>query len=393
MAKFILSPSSNPLPASPASGGGWWGFCFFWDNGLKPHCLFLVFLLLTVIPGTSAQEDEKPRLLTDSINPETGVVTVNWVDLQDRTLTPVTTFNATSYCLPDMITADNTLLYEPALPGQSPYVYKVDLSTGASLPIAGDQLPLQCPVVSPGDVSIAWLETVEGGRQVTMTDLEGQNPIPFVTHSDIYDVMWSPDGKILIYTATDEGDETFNTLYAHSDAQVSFWERDAGLVVDYAWVPDGSALLVAYYTQDNAEIGRLSRECVQLGGCLPDPLAVFGLDASLILTGAFSPDGSEVLVIEETSNATGEPRSDMYRIDVDTLNGGGIRFTDSPTLIKTSPIWVDDNTIYFIGSLFDTGNFTFARSAIYEIDPEGAEMRIAFEAEGFYPAQIIWWER
>lgn len=347
-----------------------------------------------VVAPLAAQQDENPdalsRLLTTSIDPATGLVSLLWAELDTGGLTPITNFNSVSYCEPELLPEAGILLYEPAA-AQPAYVYQIDLAVGSILPFPGAaENGWRCPKVSPAGVSIAWLHDTESTQQLIMTDLAGGLALVFAEHSAIYDVMWSPDGEVLIYTAVDE-DETFRPLYAHSDAQQMFWGRDQGLVQDYVWLPDGSALLLANYTQDAAVLGRLSRDCVQQGGCSPEALAEFPLESSLLLADAFAPDQSAMLLIEESPVPEGEGQGLQSTLYVVQLETGRVRpLNASPGLVKTSPVWLPDGRIYFVGTHFDTASFTYTHSAVFQV--EGDSTSAAIEQPGYYPAQILAWE-
>jgi len=346
--------------------------------------LFVILAALQITPLRA--QDEPLLLLTDSVDPVTGSVSLLWVDIAEGTQRPVTSFQSSGHCPPQVFGDGTTLLYEPFVPGQTPYVYQIDLNSGSILPVdSAEQLGLQCPVVNPDEKSIAWLQPSDAFDQIVITDVDGGNPVVLATHQSIYDTTWSPDGKVLIHTSIDQ-DSTFRPLYSHAESQNGFWPRDAGLVIDYAWIPDGSALLVAYYTQDNAVLGRMERECVITTGCHPIPLANFDLEAGLLITNAFSPDNTRVVIIEETTSARGELNSDLYSVDL--MTGETVRLTNTPALIKTSAIWADN--IYFTGVAFDASTFTFADSAIYQVSPQGGDAQITYQAEDYFPVQIIW---
>jgi hypothetical protein len=347
---------------------------------------FVLCGIFLVMSASLHAQDEQISLLTDSIDPDTGAVSLMWVDLPAGTQRPITTLTSTSFCTPQVDMTGQRLLFEPFVPGETAFVYEIDLSDGDIVPLdVPGQQQLGCPAVNPGQPSVAWLHPAQGGDEIIVTNPDGSNPIRLAQHNTIYDQLWSPDGDILIYTAIDD-DQTFRPLYSHQNAVTRFWPRDAGLVVDYVWLPDSSALLVAYYTQTQAVIGKLPRACITTTDCVPMPLATFDINAGMMLTSAFSPDASQVIVIEEQSISRGDLQSELYSVDI--VQGGQQRLTNSPNVIKTSVIWLDD--IYFVGGRFDVSTFAFSASAIYRLDEESREVDIAYQAEGYYPVQIIW---
>ena len=350
--------------------------------------LLLSGLLLVILVLPLHAQDDSISLLTDSIDPVTGMVSLQWVDLPAGTQRPITSLSGASYCPPQFDADGHRLLFEPFVAGDNSLVYEIDLTEDAIAPMdTPDQQGLGCPAVNPGRPSVAWLHPIEGGDEIIVTDPDGSNPVMLSQHHGIYDPMWSPNGDILIYTAIDE-DQTFRPLYAHHEAVTRFWPRDAGLVIDYVWLPDSSALILAYYTQENAVIGRMPRECVIADDCQPTPLTTFDINSGLLLTNAFSPDGSQLIVIEEQSLTRGELQSELFSLNV--MDGGQARLTSLPNLIKTSAIWPDD--IYFVGGRFDAATLAFSASAIYRLDTASGDVEVAYQAEGYFPVQIIWAE-
>lgn len=356
------------------------------SRGLKP--LVCMICLLGMVYPASAQ-DESFLLLTDSVDPTTGAVSLVWLDVEAGNRQPITSFNSPSYCSPALVTRNGfRLFYEPFL--TAGFVYQVDLDSGGVLPFdAAAQHGLRCAAVNPKNNSMAWLHTTETGDQVVVTNPDGSNPIVLAQHTGIYDLLWSPDGEILLYTAVAADDDTFRPLISHEQSQNSFWARDAGLVVDYVWTPDGAMLVVAYYTQDNLAIGTLPRRCVISAGCQPRLLATFPLEASLRLSGAFSPTDDQQVVIREDYDPRGELQSDLYRLDLET--GDLLRLTTSPNLIKTSVIWAE--AIYFAASVFDPSTMQVSRSAIYRVAPQGGSEETVYQMADYFPQQILWSNR
>ncbi len=330
-------------------------------------------------------QDNPIQIFTSSINPETGAVSFVWVDVNSGRQTPVASFATGSDCPPQKL--GDTFFYEPQNLAGENFIYQVDLTSGNITPfMPAQEQNLHCPVITPDGTQMAWLQYGEAATSLIFTTATGANQVVVATHPTIYDALWSPDSEILIFTAIDE-DETFRPLYAYQTQETGFWARDAGLVVDYMWTPDSQTLLVAYYTQDEAVIGTLSRECVVNGGCNPTPLSAFPPEAGLILEDAFSPDGTQFLVIEETNDGMGAFQSEIYVANL--VDGSTRRLVDMDGLLKISAAWHGE-TIYFIGSVFDVNTFTLADSAIYSIAPDGSNLSVAYQADDYLPAQIFW---
>lgn len=347
----------------------------------------LGLILFAIITPLAAQEDALAlELLTTSIDPATGGVSLVWVRLIDQNARPVTNFNAPSNCPPTASPTGQQLLYEPLDSNQ--IIYLVDLKNGMVRPL--DQAVaagLSCPLINPALPTVAWLQPSDSQVAVTVTDLEGSNLVPLASYEDAYDLLWSPDGQILIYTAL-VGDQRL--LMAHQQQQITFWTGELGLMVDYQWLPDSSALLVAYYTEDALQVGRLERDCMLIPtACQPSVLASFDPNDSIILTTAFDPTQEYAAVALEQTNERGELESDLYRISLITASDP-IRLTNSPSLTKTGVIWWHDKRIYYIGSMLDPLTFTLSESAIYYVAPEGGTSEVIYRADGYYPLQILW---
>lgn len=346
---------------------------------MKRILLAVIFIIIPL------RAQESVQLFTNSINPDTGAISFVWVDLADGKQTPIASFAAGGDCPPQRL--GDTFFYEPQnLTGEN-FVYQIDLTNGNILPLeAAQEQGLHCPIINPDGSQIAWLQYGEEAHSLVFTSVSGASPVVVATHPTIYDVQWSPDGELVVYTAIG-ADETFRPLYSYQTEATEFWPRDAGLVVDYLWTPDSSTLLVAYYTQDNAVIGSLSKACVLDGGCSPTPIATFPPEVGLLLQNAFSADNTKFLVIEETNDGMGDFSSELYVVDLTT--GETTQLVEMPGLLKTSAAWVG-NTIYFIGAVFDETTFTMSDSAIYEVSEQGGTPNIAYSADDYLPAQIFW---
>lgn len=343
----------------------------------------LILLWILMFAAAPFQTQESLLLFTNSIDPDTGSIRFVWVDVSTGKQTTLATFTSSGNCLPAHL--GNTFLYEPQTPTGKAEVYQVDLTSGEVLPFeTAEEQAYHCPTTNGSQ--IAWLQYGEEAQSIVLTDVIGANPVVLSTHASVDELLWSPDGTVLTYIAVGD-DPTFRQMYAYETELAEFWARDAGLVIDALWTPDSQTLLVAYYTQDEAAIGSLSRECVISGGCSPTLITTFPAEAGLILENAFSPDGSQVVVIEETNTGMGVFESELYVMD---LNTGSTRpLVDMPGLIKTSAVWVGD-TIYFIGSVFDEATFSMADSAIYAVSSQGGIPNIAYQADDYLPTQIFW---
>jgi hypothetical protein len=269
-------------------------------------------------------------------------------------------------------------------------IYQVDLENGIVRPLdAAQQAGLTCPLVNPRLATIAWLQPSPEGMAVVVSDLEGVDNVALASYSDASELLWSPDGQILIYTALAQNIKARLGM-AHAEQQITFWTGDLGLLVDYVWLPDSSALIVAYYSAQALEVGRLERSCLLLPtACQPTPLARFDLNASVLLMPAFDVAQESIVIALEASNERGELESDLYRVDLSGTEPAQ-RLTESPSLTKTGVYWGADGWIYYLGSRLDPLTFNLSESAIYRIPAAGGPSEVAYRAEGYQPLQIIW---
>lgn len=335
----------------------------------------ILLALLIGLSVTYAQTDSD-RLLTTSIDSNTGSVSLVTVDLANSNHNTVTTFNDISFCMPQIISDGTQALYEPVTQEESPVIYRVNLADGI-ITLAEDLAGLRCPVVNSVSNQIAWLMDTPNGTQLLISD--GDNRTPIATHDTILDAMWSPDGTRLVYTRT-ESDSVFRPvmLFTNNENR-DIWNRDAGLVVDYAWLPDSTTLVVIYYTETGLEIGKLDEACFVEGECAPQSLATFGDDSTLILTDAIADDA--VVMIQEQSSGMGQLSADLLQLN--PQDGTVTTLTETPDIIETSAyFWQDD--LIFVGTSYDPTTFTVLSSALYDADGN-----VFYQAEGYTPLQII----
>ncbi len=328
-----------------------------------------------------------PRLLVTSTDPQTGDVQLAWVDLAAGEHIPLARFSSSSACPSQRLPDSDLLLYQPEVFGQTAYVYQVNLVTGAALPF-DSVAAWSCPAVTQPGERIAWTAPTAEATDLLLTDIAGDNPTPIATHDGIERLRWSPDGETLVYTVLDDADPTFRGLWAYTDAANAIWPREAGLVSDYAWLPDSRALIVAYWTQDHALLGRIESACLFSGEgpCPPQPLVRFPQSATLILGEAFSADGRFIYLIEERSRPDGILTADIHRVDVQ--DGGAQRLTQSPDLYKSGLVG-DDTALYFVGTRFNLEAFAFEDNALYQLIPGQEAASPVYQAPDFFPLTIL----
>lgn len=331
-------------------------------------------------PSLAQSDDPLPILLLESIDPQTNGINLAWVDLNSGGQRPITTLNSASFCPPQRLPDGQTLLYEPFAYQDDGLIYRVNLQSGTIRPFDRPDMDLQCPTVSP--TAIAWLKTTEDEMQVIITDPDGLNGVILAEHPRISDLQWSADGAMLAYR-TGTGD-----LIVHEESAITVWNPDQGQLHDYHWVGAGLAILYQPAAGTDEAVWRasyLTPDCQGDPACPPRDLATLPADHQPRFTGAITPDHAAIVLIETWQSRRGEQQSDLYRLSLE--DDGRQRLTNSPDIIKTDAIWIDE-TLYFLGSHLDAATLRLDRSVLYQLGADGVS-RVAYHAEGYYPLHIL----
>lgn len=357
--------------------------------------LVVIFAAMPFV-AMARQSDEGPFLLVTGVDINGEGYPLARVNLADNSESTLVTFANQPECPPSVFGGGTGLIYEIAEANPSENIYRVDTQTGVreSLNVAEN---LNCPVVSPTGDRIAWVRQTEGADSQTLVITDGQGNITheLITHPNIYDVQWSPGGSALIYNVT-SNDSPFPALYSlpiEAEAEPrSFWSRYLGLAEEYEWVPDGSGLLVTYYTEENAALALLSTDCViGLGpACEAEPLATFPGEDTLNLLGAYSLIEQQVVIGVQSQDAIGNVATDLWVIDLLGTNPPR-QLTQTPDIVETDAYWsFRSREIYFIGSRFDA-DAGVLRGGIYSIPADGSTPpTLRFASSVFSPGAILW---
>jgi|GEM_PF-5119442 len=341
-------------------------------------CWVLVVFCVGVFSAAAQTPD--PILITVSVNPDNNMINLVEVNLASNTHRTITAFNEISYCPPVVVGGD--LLYEPLTPDQDSVVYQVNITDGSITPLDSVQ-GLRCPIPNPATNQIAWLQPDSDRDQtaIVLTDNNGADPAVISRYQQTYDLMWSPDGEILINTSVSP-DGVYRPLHVYYNQESRpFWIREVGLVIDYAWLPDSSALVVAYYTPDALVIGTLPRACIVEDPCFPQERARFDSTSAVILTDAIRTD--HIILIKERTDGRGQLDSTLYKLDL--TRSDGLQTMPTPDgLTKTSAIYWGE-TLHYVGTRFDPTTFRVNGSAIY-FGGGG----ISYSAADYFPISIIW---
>lgn len=360
----------------------------------------LVTTLAILIPSTLAQQnDDGPIFLVAGVDLNGEGYPVTRVNLANGSENTLVTFASRPVCPPSVFQDGTGLIYEmvEAQPPAPESVYRVNTQTGVRETLNGID-GLNCPVVSPAGDKIAWVRNnpeIGGGQTLVVTDMQGTILHEIVTHPNIYDMEWSPGGSALIYNVTSD-ELPFPALYSipvKTEAEPrAFWSRYLGLADEYEWIPDGSGVLVAYHTEDNAALTVLSTDCViGLGpACEAEPIAIFPGEDVIDLLGAYSPTVQETVIAVQAEDLQGNLATDLWGVDL--LGSTPPRqLTETPEIAETDTYWsLDGETIYFIGSQFDTDAGTLS-GGIYSIAADGSTPAgLRFASPVFSPGAILW---
>ncbi|MBI5929480.1 MAG: hypothetical protein HY862_09235 [Chloroflexi bacterium] len=357
----------------------------------------LVFGLLfaILIPTVAAQQDDAgPTFLVAGVDLNGEGYPVTRVNLADGSENTLVTFASRPVCTPSVFQNGTGLIYEMVEAQPPENVYRVNTQTGVRETLNAVEA-LNCPVVSPAGDKIAWLRNNPDSQTLVITDMQGVVLMELITHPNIYDVEWSPGGSALIYNVTSD-ESPFPALYSipvEIGAEPrAFWSRYLGLADEYEWIPDGSGVLVAYHTEDNAALTVLSTDCViGLGpACETEPLATFSGEDSLDLLGDYSPIVQETVIGVQSEDLEGNLITDLWVIDLLGI-APARQLTNTPDITETDAYWASNGlALYFIGSQFDAEAGTLV-GGIYSIPADGsAPASLRFISPVFSPGAILW---
>ncbi len=369
--------------------------------------LLIVFLTATVV---GAQTDDpaapQPRVLVAGVDINGQGFPLVVIDLEAATARTLATFAYRPVCLPGVYSDGQVLLYELIDASAQLRVYQVDVNSGERAAVSPAQdLMLDCPVISPDNVLIAWLQEqplddeADGSTQTALvfTDVTVTELTSVATHSQIFDVMWSPGGGALVYQAVDD-QQPYPSLYSLPREGATtprlVFDPGQGLLVDYIWAQNSSGLLVAYYTEEYLAVALLGADCVIGPGdpCQIDPLATFSPDASVSLLNAFSPIAQRSIIsLQIFDPVTERPRTDLWILDL-TGDTEPQQLTFSADIIETDAYWdASGDRIYYIASRSDPQT-RLLHGGIYMAVLGGTQSHVqVFESTVFLPSAFLHW--
>lgn len=369
--------------------------------------LMLAVAMVMMVSVVWAQDDDLPstqrRVLVSGVDINGQGFPLVVVDLAGSTARTLATFAHRPVCRPSVYADGEKLLYELIDPASSLLrAYQVDVNTGERNAIAAVQdMMLTCPVVAPDNSRIAWLQTQtdEHGEHVglVLTDIGVVETTTIATHSQIFDVQWSPGSGALVYHVMD-AIQPYPSLYSlPRDGATEprlVWRPGQGILHDYIWAQNSSGLLVAYYTEEYLGIALLASDCVIGPGdaCEVVPLVTFPPQASVSLLNAFSPIARRsVISLQVFDPVTQRPRTDLWILDL-TGQSEPEQLTFSADIIETDAYWLaDGKSIYYIATYSDAQTRTL-RGGVYLAEVGEARSHVqVFESTVFLPSAFLRW--
>jgi TolB protein len=180
---------------------------------------------------------------------------------------------------------------------------------------------------------LAFVSTVDGNKEVFVSDFDGYNPVRFTRHNSIsLSPAWSSDGQWLAYVTYAGGKPEIYVRHKEQD-RAGVIGRD-GMNITPAWMPGQDTLAAALSFSGNQEIYLLTRQ----GEMIKKVTSSWGINVSP----EFSPDGGRLAFV---SNRSGTPQ-----IYIKDLSSGDVRRVTFQGKYNTSPAWSPDGKkIAYVG--------------------------------------------
>ena len=232
------------------------------------------------------------------------------------------------------------------------FLYSVNAQIDARLFRYPDVSSTQIAFVYGGDV---WIVPKTGGTANRLTSSAGEEANP----------RFSPDGKMLAFSATYDGNTDVYTMPVTGGVPVRLtWNAFPDRVID--WHPDGKRILFASGRESGTPAFRQLYLVSSKGG-LPEKLSIpYGELAS------FSPDGNNVAYVTKVTESYPFKRirsglaSDVYIFNL--KNGSADNITKSDAA-EGKPVWVK-NKVYYVS---DAGVNKRRNIWVYDTDKKSKE--------------------
>jgi TolB protein len=173
--------------------------------------------------------------------------------------------------------------------------------------------------------SLAFVSTVDGNKEVFVSDFDGYNPRQVTRHKNIsLSPAWSSDGKWLAYVSYANGKP--DIFIRHLEQNRGTVIKREGMNITPAWMPGQETLAAALSFSGNQEIYLLTRQ----GEIIKKITSSWGINVSP----RFSPDGTRIAFV---SNRAGTPQ-----IYIKDLASGDVSRVTFQGRYNTSPAWSPD---------------------------------------------------
>jgi TolB protein len=173
--------------------------------------------------------------------------------------------------------------------------------------------------------SLAFVSTVDGNKEVFVSDFDGYNPRQVTRHKNIsLSPAWSSDGKWLAYVSYANGKPDIFIRHLEQNRGTVI-NRD-GMNITPAWMPGQETLAATLSFSGNQEIYLLTRQ----GEIIKKVTSSWGINVSP----RFSPDGTKMAFV---SNRAGTPQ-----VYIKDLASGDVSRVTFQGRYNTSPAWSPD---------------------------------------------------
>ncbi len=229
------------------------------------------------------------------------------------------------------------------------FVREIGSNTAARLTrLAGDE---RFPKVNPADPRyLAFSTNTRGAWEVAILDTTGDpDRIEVVSESGAHSIhpSWSPDGRMLVYSASDaeEGGEWTLKVFDFAGRRTRLLGVE-GLLPE--WAPRGNRIAFQQMKRRDGWYGALWTLELEEGR-VRDLRAVFSSDEWAAINPSWSPDGRRLVfaTVAKSRARAGvlHEGDDLWAVNAD--GSGATRLTSHPAA-DWMPTWAGDGRVYFV---------------------------------------------